>query len=68
MEFVVCLKRVPDSAARIHVAADGKSVDAAGLEHVISPYDEMALECALQLKEKHGGTVTVVCLGVAEAQ
>jgi len=67
MEIVVCVKRVPDSAARIQIAADGKSIDRSGVEHVISPYDEIALECALQLREKHGGTVTAVCLGPAEA-
>jgi len=68
MNIVVCLKRVPDSAAKIKVAADGKSIDPAGVDHVISPYDEIALERALQLKEQHGGKVTVICLGVAEAQ
>jgi len=67
MDLIVCLKRVPDSAARIQVAADGKSIDPAGVEHVISPYDEMALEAALQLREKHGGTVTAVSLGPPEA-
>lgn len=68
MDFIVCMKRVPDSAARIGVAGDGKSIDPSGVEYVISPYDEIALECCLQMKEKHGGTVTALCLGVPEAQ
>ncbi len=67
MDLVVCIKRVPDSAARIKVGADGKSIDPGGVDFVISPYDEMALERALQIKEEKGGTVTVVCLGPAEA-
>ncbi len=67
MEILVCIKRVPDSAARIQIAPDGRSIDRAAVEHIISPYDEIALECGLQLKEKHGGSVTVVCLGPAEA-
>jgi len=67
MELIVCLKRVPDSAAKIKVAQDGKSIDHSGVDHVISPYDEIALECALKLKERHGGSVTVVCLGPPEA-
>jgi electron transfer flavoprotein beta subunit len=67
MDIIVCMKRVPDSAAKIKVAGDGKSIDPSGVEYIISPYDEMALECALQLKEAHGGSVTVVCLGVPEA-
>jgi len=67
MESIVCIKRVPDSAAKIKIGADGKSIDPAGVDYVISPYDEIALEKAIQLKEEHGGTVTVVCLGFAEA-
>ncbi len=67
MNFVVCLKRVPDSAAKIKVAADGKSIETSGVDHVISPYDEIALERALQLREEHGGEVTVLCLGLPEA-
>ncbi len=67
MDLVVCIKRVPDSAARIKVGADGKSIDPGGVDFVISPYDEMALERALQIREEKGGTVTVLCLGPAEA-
>jgi electron transfer flavoprotein beta subunit len=67
MDLIVCMKRVPDSAAKIKVAADGKSIEQGGVDHVISPYDEIALECALQLKEQHGGSVTVICLGPPEA-
>jgi len=68
MNLVVCMKRVPDSAAKIRVAADGKSIDKSGVDHVISPYDEIALERAIQIKEAtDGATVTVVCFGPAEA-
>jgi len=67
MNFIVCIKRVPDSAAKIQVAGDGKSIDPGGVEYVISPYDEMALEAALQLREANSGEVTVVCFGPAEA-
>jgi electron transfer flavoprotein beta subunit len=67
MDSIVCIKRVPDSAAKIKIAADGTSIEPAGIDYVISPYDEIALETALQLKEAHGGTVTVMCLGFAES-
>jgi electron transfer flavoprotein beta subunit len=67
MDFIVCMKRVPDSAAKIRVADDGKSIDQSGVDYVISPYDEIALERALQLKEELGGTVTVICFGPPEA-
>lgn len=59
MNLAVCFKRVPDSAARIKVAADGRSIDPQGVEFGISPYDELALELALRLREKAGsGEVT----------
>ena len=71
MRVAVALKRVPDTAARVKVGSDGKSVDRAGVEHVISPYDEIAVEAALQLKEKHSpgaGEVVVLTVGPADAQ
>jgi electron transfer flavoprotein beta subunit len=68
MDLIVCMKRVPDSAAKIRVAGDGKTIDSSGVDYVISPYDEMALEKALQIREQAGeGTVTVICLGPPEA-
>jgi len=57
------VRRVPDTAARIRISADGKSIDTTDTEFVINPYEEYALEQAVQLKEKHGGEVTVVTLG-----
>lgn len=57
------MRRVPDTAARVKIASDGKSIDSSDAEFVINPYEEYALEQAVQLKEKHGGEVTVVGLG-----
>jgi electron transfer flavoprotein beta subunit len=57
------VRRVPDTAARIRIAADGKSIDTSDADFVINPYEEYALEQAVQLKEKHGGEVTVITLG-----
>jgi electron transfer flavoprotein beta subunit len=58
------MKRVPDSATRIKVGADGKSLDPAGVKFVVNPYDEFALEEAIRRREASGsGTVTVISLG-----
>jgi electron transfer flavoprotein beta subunit len=57
------VRRVPDTATRIRIASDGKSIDTSDAEFVINPYEEYALEQAVQLKEKHGGEVTVITLG-----
>ena len=57
------MRRVPDTAARVRIGSDGKSIDTSDAEFVINPYEEYAIEQAVQLKEKHGGEVTVVTLG-----
>jgi electron transfer flavoprotein beta subunit len=57
------VRRVPDTAARIKIGTDGKSIDTSDAEFVINPYEEYALEQAVQLKEKHGGEVTIITLG-----
>ncbi|MBI4409926.1 MAG: electron transfer flavoprotein subunit beta/FixA family protein [Gemmatimonadetes bacterium] len=67
MKIVTCIKRVPDTEARLKIAA-GRDIDAAGLKFIISPYDEFAVEAALQLREaKGGGEVIVVSVGEAAA-
>jgi electron transfer flavoprotein beta subunit len=54
MILAVCLKRVPDTNARPAIGPDGKSIAPQGIEYVINPYDEFAIEEALRLKEKAG--------------
>jgi electron transfer flavoprotein beta subunit len=64
LKIAVCLKRVPDTTAKISIAADGKSIDESGIKFVPNPYDEFALEEALKLKEAAGaGETTVFALG-----
>jgi electron transfer flavoprotein beta subunit len=66
MKIIVCIKRVPDTEARIKIAGDGTSIDNAGVKFVISPYDEFALETALRLKEAKGaGEIIAITLGEA---
>jgi electron transfer flavoprotein beta subunit len=63
---VVCIKRVPDTEARIRLKDDRSGIEPAGLKHVISPYDEFAIEAAIKFREVKGeGEVTVVSLGDA---
>lgn len=69
MNIVVCVKRVPDTETKIKVGANGKSIDPAGVEFIISPFDEFAVEEAIRIKEKLGkGEITILSLGPAEAQ
>ncbi len=66
MNIVVLIKRVPDTETRIQLK-DGKVVTE-GISWIISPYDEYGIEEALRIVEKHGGKVTLVCLGPEEAK
>jgi electron transfer flavoprotein beta subunit len=65
---VVCLKQVADTETRVKVAADGRHLDPAGVTWIVNPYDEFAVEQALQVKEKAGaGEVVILTLGGAGA-
>jgi electron transfer flavoprotein beta subunit len=63
VNIVVVLKQTPDTESVIRIADDRKSIVTEGLKWIINPYDEFAVEAALRLKEKHGGTVTIVSFG-----
>jgi electron transfer flavoprotein beta subunit len=67
MNIFVCVKRVPDSETKVKIASDGRSLDPAGVQYVLNPYDEIAIEQALKIKEDKGGEVTVLCLGPKES-
>jgi electron transfer flavoprotein beta subunit len=66
LKIVVCVKQVPDSAAKVVVENGRVSWGDAPL--VINPWDEYAVEAALQLKEAQGGDVIAVSLGGESAQ
>ena len=69
MKIAVCIKRVADSETRVKIAGDGKSLDEAGVKFILNPYDEFAVEEALQRKEKAGsGEVVVMVCGPQSAQ
>lgn len=63
MNIVVCVSQVPDTETRIKIAGDGKSIEKADVNFILNPYDELAVEQAIRLKEAHGGEVTVVSVG-----
>ncbi len=67
MNIIVCMKQVPDTEAQIRVKPDGSGIVDGDIKFVMNPYDEYGVEEALKLKEKFGGTVTIVCLGPERA-
>jgi len=66
VEIVACLKQVPDTETQIKVASDGMSIDKSDIKWVMNPYCEFGVEEALRVKEKFGGSVTVISLGPAK--
>lgn len=62
MDIVVCLKQTFDTEAKIVLDSSGK-IDSTGVNLVMNPYDEFAVEEALKLREKYGGQVTLVSMG-----
>ena len=68
MRVLVPIKRVPDYQVKVKVKADGSGIETDGVKWVINPFDEIAVEEAIRLKEKGIVTeVVVVTVGVAEA-
>lgn len=63
MKIVICINHVPDTETKVKIGADGKSIDPAGVNYMLSPYDEFALEAALKLKEQFGGETIALTLG-----
>lgn len=69
MKIVVCVKHVPDTEAKIVIDDDGKSINSGDIKFVMNPYDEFAVEEALQLKEAAGeGEIIVLTVGSEAAQ
>lgn len=67
MNIVVFVKRVPDTESKIRIQRETAAVVEEGLNFVISPNDEYAVEEGLRLREARGGKVTAVSLGSDES-
>ncbi|MFH1095482.1 MAG: electron transfer flavoprotein subunit beta/FixA family protein [Candidatus Micrarchaeota archaeon] len=63
MKIAVCVNHVPDTETRVKIAPDGTSIDRTGVNFMLAPYDEIAVEEALRMRDKFKGEVTVLSLG-----
>ena len=69
MEILVCVKRVPDTAENeISVNRDGSDIERDDLVYSVNEWDNYAVEEAIQIRDKVGGSVTVVSVGDEEAE
>jgi electron transfer flavoprotein beta subunit len=66
LKIIACIKQVPDSEAK--VKAEGGQITWGDAPLVINPFDEYAVEGALQQREAQGGTVTALCIGPESAK
>lgn len=67
MDIVVCVKQVPDTT-EVKIDPQTNTLIRQGVPSIVNPFDKNALEAALQLKEKHGGKVTVISMGPPQAK
>jgi electron transfer flavoprotein beta subunit len=63
LKILVTAKRVEDPESRIRVRPDGLGIVTEGVNYRMNPFDEIAVEEALRLREKHGGEVVAVAIG-----
>jgi electron transfer flavoprotein beta subunit len=64
LDIIVCVKHVPETAeAELKIDATGKTIEKTGLVYDINEWDDYALEEAVRMKEKLGGTVTAITIG-----
>jgi electron transfer flavoprotein beta subunit len=67
MEILVCVKRVPDTAENeIEVNRDGTDIERDDLVYSVNEWDNYAVEEAIQIRDKIGGSITVVTVGEEE--
>jgi len=67
MDVLACIKRVPETGAKIVLTDDQQRIDTSNLGFTMSPHEECAIEEAVQQIEEHGGSSTVLTLGPDEA-
>lgn len=67
MNIFVFVKRVPDTESKIRINPEAKAIIEEGINFILSPYDEYAVEEAIRLKEAKGGQVTAISVGTRES-
>lgn len=68
MKILVAVKPVPNPDQKVKIKSDGGGIVLDGVKLVINPFDEIAVEEALRIKEKRGGEVVVVTVGPKESE
>ncbi|OWZ84072.1 electron transfer flavoprotein subunit beta/FixA family protein [Natranaerobius trueperi] len=67
MNIIVCIKQVPDTS-EVKLDPETNTLIREGVPSIVNPFDENAVEAALQIREKFGGKVTVITMGPPQAK
>ncbi len=67
MNIIVCIKQVPNTTD-VRINPETNTLMREGVESIINPFDTYAIEEGVRLREKHGGKVTVICMGPPQAE
>ncbi len=67
MKILVVVRQVPDSTTLIKIRPDGQDIDRTGVKLVVNPFDEFAIEQAVQLREKRSDVRSIIALIVGPA-
>ncbi len=68
LRIVVCIKQVPSTEAKVQMDPVKGTLIREGVESVVNPFDEYAIEEGVRLKERYGGEVIVVSMGPPQAK
>jgi electron transfer flavoprotein beta subunit len=68
MKILVCISHVPDTTSKISFSDGNSKFDETGVQFIIGPYDDYALARAVELKEAHGGTITILNVGESNTE
>ncbi len=66
MKIIVCIKQVPDTT-NVRINPETNTLVREGVQSIVNPFDMYAIEEGIRLKEKHGGTLTVITMGPPQA-
>ncbi len=66
MKVIVCIKQVPDTT-NVRINPETNTLVREGVASIVNPFDVYAIEEAIRIREKHGGTVTVITMGPPQA-
>lgn len=68
VKILATVKRVTDADSIIEIKPEGSGIDLSGIQFTMNPFDEIAVEEGVRIREAHGGALTVVSIGSENCQ